>query len=76
MENASRFAELSRFASEYVATDRMRMLRFEEGLAPYIRNQSAGKPIQTSQELYERVTEIARVKTELRMTSPGNPRKR
>jgi len=42
MEYASRFAELLRFASEYVATDRMRMLRFEEGLAPYIRNQLAG----------------------------------
>ena len=76
MEYANRFAELSRFASEYVTTDRMRMLRFEEGLAPYIQNQLAGQPVQTSQELYERAAEIERVKTKLRMTSPINPKKR
>jgi len=75
MEYANRFDELSRFASEYVATDRMRMLRFEEGLAPYIRNQLAGQPVQISQELDERAVEIERVKTELRMTSPVNPKK-
>jgi len=38
MEYANKFTKLSRFALEYVATDRMRMLRFEKGLAFYIRN--------------------------------------
>ena len=76
MEYASRFTELSRFASEFVATDRMKILRFEEGLAPYIRNQLVGQHVQTSQELYELAAEIERVKTELRMANPANPKKR
>jgi len=42
MEYACHFAELLRLASEYDATDRMRMLRFKEGVVPYIRNQVAG----------------------------------
>ena len=75
-EYASRFAELSRFASNYIAMDKIRMLRFEEGLMPYIRNQLAEQPIQTSQELYEHAAEIERVKTELRMTHQANPKKR
>jgi len=54
----------------------MRMLRFEGGLAPYIWNQLAGQPMQTSQELYERAAEIQRANTELRMTNPVNPKKR
>jgi len=70
MDYASDFAKLSRFAAEYVAMDRMRMLRSEEGLTPYIRNQLARQPVQTSQELYERVAEIKQAKTELRMTNP------
>jgi len=37
MEYASYFVELSRFASKYIATYRMGMLRFEESLTPYIR---------------------------------------
>jgi len=44
MECASRFVELSRFALEYVTTDQIRMLRFEEGLVPYVRNQLVGQP--------------------------------
>jgi len=67
MEYANKFIELSRFAPEYVATDRMRMLRFEEGLAFYIRNQLAGQPVQSSQELYEQAAEIERAKEELRI---------
>ena len=42
MEYANKFTKLSRFASEYVVTDQMRMLRFEQGLAFYIRHQLAG----------------------------------
>ena len=48
IEYASCFVELSRFASEYVTTDGMRMLRFKEGLPPYITNQLAGQPVHTS----------------------------
>jgi len=76
MEYANRFAELSRFAPEYVATDYMRMQRFEEGLAPYIRNHLAGQPIQSNQELYERAADVERVKNELRMAHSVNPKKR
>jgi len=53
MEYANKFIELSRFTSEYVATDWMRMPRFEEGLAFYIKNQLVGQLVQSSQELYE-----------------------
>ena len=52
----------------------MRMLRFEEGLIPYIRNQLAGQPIRTSQELYEHAAKIEQVKTELRMTKRWDER--
>jgi len=76
MEYANRFAERSRFVPEYVATDYMRMQRFEEGLAPYIRNHLAGQPVQSSQELYERAADVERVKNELRMAHSVNPKKR
>jgi len=53
MEYASCFAEILRFALENVLTDHIRMLRFEEVLAPYIRNQLARQPVQSSHELYD-----------------------
>ena len=52
------------------------MRRFEEGLAFYIRNQLAGQPILTYQELYERAAEVERVKTELRALNPINQKKK
>lgn len=67
MDYASHFIELSRFTSDYIAMNKMQMLRFEEGLVPYIKNQLVRQPIQTSQELYECTAEIERVKTKLRM---------
>jgi len=48
MEYINKFTELSKFTPEYVATDRMRMLRFEDGIALYIRNQLVGQPVQSS----------------------------
>ena len=42
---ASKFTELSRFASNFVASERLKMRRFKEGLAFYICNQLAGQPI-------------------------------
>jgi len=41
MDYASHFVELSRFDLDYIALDKMRMLRFEEGFVPYINNQLA-----------------------------------
>ena len=55
---ASKFTELSRFVPEFVSYERLKMRRFEEGLAFYIRNQLAGQPILTYQELYERGAEV------------------
>jgi len=51
------------------------MRRFEEGLAFYIRNQLAGKPILTYQELYERAIEVEQVKAELRALNPTNQKR-
>ena len=45
MQYARKFMELPRFALDFMATERMKMRRFEEGLAFYIRNQLAGQPI-------------------------------
>jgi len=53
MQYASKFTELSRFIPEFVSSKRLKMRRFEEDLAFYIRNQLAGQPISTYQELYE-----------------------
>ena len=50
--------------------------RFEEGLAPYIRNYLAGQPIQSSQKLYERAVDVKRIKNELRMAHSVNPKRR
>ena len=68
--------ELSRFAPEFAASEKLKMRRFEEGLAFYMRNQLAGQPIQTYQELYERAAEVERVKGELRALNPGNQKRK
>jgi len=47
IQYASKFTELSRFALDFIASERMKMRRFEEGLVFYIRNQLAGQPIKT-----------------------------
>jgi len=38
MQYASKFTELLRFVHEFVSFERLKMRRFEEGLAFYIRN--------------------------------------
>ena len=53
MHFATKFIELSRFVVEFVSSGRLEKRKFEEGLAFYIRNQLAGQPIHTYQELYE-----------------------
>jgi len=42
MQYVTKFTELSRFVSEFVSCERLKMIRFEEGLVFYIRNQLAG----------------------------------
>jgi len=76
IQYASKFAELYRFALDFVASKWMKMRRFEEVLAFYIRNQLAGQPIKTYQELHERDAEVECVKSELRMLNPGNPKRK
>jgi len=70
MQYASKFIELCRFVPKFVSSERLKMRRFEEGLAFYIRNQLAGQPILTYEELYERAAEVDRVKIELRALNP------
>jgi len=38
MQYTSKFTELSRFAPEFVSSERLNMKRFEEGLAFFIQN--------------------------------------
>jgi len=42
MQYASKFAELSRFVPDFVASKRMKTRRFKKRLAFYIRNQLVG----------------------------------
>ena len=70
------FTDLSRFVPEFVSSERLKMRRFQEGLAFHIRNQLAGQPILTYQELYERAAEVERVKIELRALNPINQKRK
>jgi len=45
MQYASQFTELSRFVPKFVSSERLKMRRFNKGLAFYVRNQLAGQPI-------------------------------
>ena len=76
MQYARKFTKLSRFAPDFIVTEKLKMRRSEEGLAFYIRNQLAGQPIQTYQELYKRAAEVERVKGELRALNPGNQKRK
>jgi len=58
LQYARKFTELSRFVPKFVSSERLKMRRFKEGLAFYIRNQLAGQSILTYQELYERAAEV------------------
>jgi len=52
MQYTSKFTKLSRFAPEFVSPKRLKISRFEEGLAFYIQNQLAGPLILTYQEFH------------------------
>ena len=47
IQYTSKFTELSRYATDFVASKMMKMGMFEEGLSFYIRNQLASQLIQT-----------------------------
>jgi len=53
IHHASKFAEMSRLTLDFVASERMKMRKFEEELAFCIRNQLSGQPIKTYEELHE-----------------------
>jgi len=76
IQYASKFTELSWFTQDFVTSERMKMRRFEEGLAFYIRNQLVGQPVKTYQELYEQGAEVERVKNELTALNPRNPKRK
>ena len=67
-------ADLQNYPSLFwsLSSKRLNTRRFEEGLTFYIRNELAGQPILTYQELYERVAEVERVKVELKALNPIN----
>jgi len=71
MQYAIKFTELSRFVPDFVATEWMKMIRFEESLAFYILHQVASEPIHTYQDLYEQAAKVERVKSELRAMNPN-----
>ena len=76
MQYASKFTELSRFVPKFLSSEILKMKRFEEGLAFYIRKQLAGQPIWTYQELYERAAKVKRVKRDLRALNPINQKRK
>jgi len=76
MQYAHKFTKLLRLAPNFMASERLKMRRFEEVSAFYIRNQLAGYPIQTYQELYKRAAEMERVKDELRALNAGNQKRK
>jgi len=76
MQYGSKFTKLPMFIPEFVSSKRLKMRRFEECLAFYIQNQLAAQLILTYQQLYERVAEVERVKTELRALNPTNQKRK
>jgi len=53
IQYTSKFTELSRFVPKFVSHKRLKIRRFQVGLAFYIRKQLAGQLILTYQELYQ-----------------------
>jgi len=76
LQYAGKFTELSRLVLEFVSLERLKVRRFEEGLAFYMCNQLAGESILTYQELYERIAEVERVRIELRVLNLINRKRK
>ena len=75
IQYASKFAELLRFIPKLMASERIKMRRFEEVLAFHVWNQLVGQLIQTYQELDEWAIKIEQVKSELRALKPWKAEK-
>ena len=58
IQYASKLIELSQFILEYVASERLKMRKFEEGLAIYTCNQQADQPTYTYRELCESAVKV------------------
>jgi len=71
MRYACKLIELSWFVPKCVASEMLKMRKFDKGLAVCIHNQLAGQPICPYQELCERAVEVERVKVELRALNPN-----
>jgi len=76
MQYTSKFTELFKFVPKFVSSERLKMRRFEEDLACYIRNQLAGQLISTYKELYKRVAQVEQVKAELSALNPVNQKRK
>ena len=59
MEYATKFNELSRFASHQVASEEMKMDHFEQRLKGSIKSMIAGHSFDHFQEMYQRAIKIA-----------------
>ena len=64
IEYAAKFNELSRFAPHQMATEEMRIGRFEQGLRGEVKQIMAGYTYDNFQEMYEKAVKIARVMNE------------
>jgi len=71
MDYLSKFTKLYCFIPEFVALKQMKMRRFEESLAFYIRHQEVGQPLHTYQDLYEWAAKVEQIKVELRALNPN-----
>jgi len=61
VEYAAKFYELTRFAPIYVATNEMRMERFEHGLKGKLKEAIVGHSYINLNEMYQKAIKIARV---------------
>ncbi|XP_074290268.1 uncharacterized protein LOC141616999 [Silene latifolia] len=72
---ASKFMELSRFASHMVATEELRMNRFERGLNWNLRDRLSTHTCLNYQEMYDKATNAERIMKERNDTPSGGKRK-
>ncbi|XP_074305116.1 uncharacterized protein LOC141640055 [Silene latifolia] len=72
---ASKFMELSRFASHMVATEELKMNRFERGLNWNLRDRLSTHTCLNYQEMYDKATNAERIMKERNDTPSGGKRK-
>ena len=71
---ATKFEELSRFAVDYVAIEKMKKNQIERGLDSEICQQFGGHHITTYQELYDRAIDVERVNNLTKATKTSGDR--